>query len=539
MSNVKQGAKAQETGHKPNAAAELARKTYANGSIFKTIIKITFPVFILMVVNSLYQMIDTIIASQLVDYGYDAFGKVAEGAYKGAITMQYIIPMVMVSMAFTVLINVGYGTSFSQKMGAGDVDGAKRSTSTALWLTFILGMFSLSFTVTAGPAIIRANMPDFLFDENFPLGDNIVDLNPLGNTMYKDAQWTCFIYVFAVTVSGVQGICSRQLRAEGHIKAMSYLPLLSIPFNIGFDFFFMGTLDMEVSGAALATLIAIGITSSTTLIYSYAQLRKGKTLFTLKAFKEGIDGKLAIIMLIIGIVPFAMQMFRLYDSELAIQLITNLVEKIPGDNKFEEAGHWSTFYTAATRPMMLVMMPGVAVLQAGSAFLGYNYGAKNYHRVNKGIIVMIGVMLLYATPSWLLLLIFSRYVLVWFGVGGSYAHVETTMIAIQRIIIGLSLFNILAAAPNAYVISTKRPKTGLMIQVVNLIGIYTAVIFAMYYSFAGTENYMWFYTYNAIFIGASALFAITVLGIVILKDHKRLVASGHVDAHLEQTEQPA
>lgn len=552
MSNIEVKDKAQPTGQNNNSAAELAKKTYATGSIFKTILKITFPVFILMIVNSLYQMVDTIMAAQMVDYGADVFGESSalSGHFMGSIAAQYIMPLVMLALAMSVLINVGYGTMFSQKMGAGDVEGAKSATSTALWATFILGMFTVIFGVIFGPMIIRANIPNSYFEGN---------LSELGETIYRDSQMTCFIYLLAIFLSGFQGVVSRQLRAEGHIKSMSYLPLIAIPFNVLFDWVFMGPMDMEVTGAAIATLISMGITSLVTYAYAISARKKEKTLFSFTAFNGGINYKILIPIFMIGLVPFFMQALRIYDIELASQLIKHFVEDIPVPNtiigttpidvdgtiynvsneiiyKLNEMGSWSTFFTAAMRPMMLIMMPGVAVLQAGSAFLGYNYGAKNYHRVNKGILVMIAVMLMYAFPSWVLLLILSKYVLVWFGAQTSY-DVSTwgdygqDMINIHRIIIALGITNCFVMAPNAYVISTKRFKAGLSMQVINLVVVYTIVIFTMFYIFKGQSNYPYFYTYNAIFTAASAIVASIMLGTILFFDHKKLKKEGHVDTH--------
>lgn len=560
-----------------NKAAEMAKKAYDNNKIFKTIFKITFPVFILMLVNSSYQMIDTIIAANLVDYGslaaetitfnineifhfedlsdklsVNEVSEAIDGVYNGAIVMQYMMPMVMFCFAMTVLINVGYGTMFSQKMGAGDIEGAKSATSTALWGAALLGGISFFVAIILGPFIIRWNIPATLYE----LG--------VGEVIENDAKWTCAIYSLTIYLSGFQGVVSRQLRAEGHIKSMSYLPLISIPINILLDWVLMGPVGMNAVGAGVATFLSMLLSSF--IIYTYAiwARTKNKTLFTFKAFKGKLDFKILVPIIMIGMVPFFMQILRIYDIELGSQIIKRFVQEIPDvtimNNEinnyistiggieniapndvrymwseivfagYSQIGQWSTFFTASTRPMMLIIMPGLSVLQAGSAYLGYHFGAKNYHKVNKGILVMIVVMLIYALPSWIFLLSLSKYVLVWFGAASSYSQVSSDMITIHRIIIGLAILNCFVMAPNAYVISTKRFKTGISMQVINLIIVYTIVLLLCYFIFSGKDYYYYFYTYNAFFTGCSAIVGIIILGTTIFLDHKKLIKEGHVDA---------
>lgn len=533
-----------------NRTATMAQKMYGGDSIIKTVFRITFPVFILMIVNSLYQMVDTIMAAQLVDYGQELNENYAN-VYTGTIVMQYIMPMIMLCIASTVLVNVGYGTYFSQKMGAGDVEGAKNATSTALWVTAMICGAAAIFSIVVGPFIIRWNIPSFIYNVG------------LGETIEKDAILSCDIYALAIFISGYQGIVSRQLRAEGHIKSMAYLPLISIPFNIFFDWLFMGAVGMHVVGASLATLISMIIATTVIMAYAGYAGKRDETLFRFSDFAGKLNYKIILPIVLIGVVPFFMQFLRIYDIQLAQQVIKNFVEDIPAVHNavnminpdqwvmiqngdiagaalrpdqiialniaFNEVGHWTTFFTAATRPMMLIMMPGVAVLQAGGAYLGYNYGAKNYNKVNKGILVMLLVMLIYALPSWIVLMSTSKYVLVWFGVGGDYADVSQEMINIHKIIIGLSIANCFVMAPNSFFISTKRFKAGMALQLINLILVYTVVIFVMYFIFSGTDNYAYFYTFNAIFMAISAIIASTMLGTMLLMDHKKLKKAGHVD----------
>lgn len=528
----------QQLTEKQLKAATLARKTYSEGNIFKIIFKITFPVFILMIVNSLYQMIDTIMAAQLVDYGEDVFGEWAKGAFKGAIAAQYIMPLIMLSMACLVIINVGYGTLFSQKLGANDPNGAKGSTSTALWTTLFLGVGCMVFVICIGPLFIKWNMPSYLFNDQSQSilipgsGVHNIVMEDLGNTIYKDAYLSTIVYTLTIALSGFQGIVSRQLRAEGHIKSMSYLPLLSIPFNIALDYLFMGVMDMELVGATYATLIAIFITSFTTYAYAMYANKKGTTMFSWSFFGYQLDKKVLGLICLIGMVPFLMQVFRIYDIELASQAIKHLVDNIPlsGVDKFIAIGQWSTFFTAAMRPMMLIVMPGVAVLQAGGAFLGYHFGAKNYHKVNKGILTMLVVMLVYAMPSWIIILIWSKSVIYIFGVGDSINDITNEMVFIDRMIIGFGIMNCFIMGANSYFISTKRHKIGGLMQVINLLFIYTIIVVGMYYAFVGKEEFEYFYLYNSIFFAAQAVVAMLLLGIVLIKDHNRLKKEGHVDS---------
>ncbi len=348
---------------------------YAQGNVFKTLFITSLPVLILMVTNTLYQLVDASIAANMVSYG--------GGLMTGSVVSMISMPVILVMMASLTLTNIGFGTIFAQKLGAKDEEGAKSAISTMHLTNIIIVLIGilLSFLLVK-PWL---NLMEIDLDT---IGKLKVDGSNM--TLHQDAIISMTIYAIAIGFSSFQGIISRQLRSEGHIKAAAYLPMISIPFNILFDIILMGPANMGVSGAAIATLIATIITTITILGYTLYVSKKGETYFSFSVFKYGVDWKLFGFMCLIGFAPFAMQIGRAYSQILSMVF-------------YREIGTVGSLQlvSSALRPMMIIMMPVMAIIQTSAAMIGYNFGAKNNDRVSKTIYSALVLVVLLSLPQYI------------------------------------------------------------------------------------------------------------------------------------------
>ncbi len=477
---------------------QFGKDTYGNGPIFKTIMKITFPVFILMLVNSLYQLVDSLLAANLVEYAGES------AHWTGAQTATMIMPIFAFAMAVTILTSFGFGTIYAQKLGAGDEKGAIEAQSTAFWGTVIVNIFLLVFIFLVTPHLV-----DFLMG------------SVKSEEIRSDAIMSAYVYTIVIVISSFQGVLSRTLRTEGHIKSMSYIPLISIPINIFFDIVFMKWVGMGVVGAALASMIALTITFSITIGYTLYAKKKEQTHFRISNLKAGINFKLLGFIVFIGLTPFLMQILRSYSFTVNLFMIKDITNSI----STETYTQWMAFFSAATRPMTLILMPAMAVMQSGAAFLGYNYGAKDYKRVNKGVESMAVAMVIFALPQYIILLIITKYLLLGFGVTNEVINsgLGNDMLLMHRTWTAVSILSMSQGLTLIYLMSTKRNKYAVPLIVWNQFIVFTVVYVSFYLGFRGDEvNYWHFFFANPTSAIILSVSSISLLIGVIIPDNIRL-----------------
>ncbi len=380
------------TVNKKDNKVESRAAIYGEGNVLKTLFMMTLPILVLMLTNTLYQLIDSAIAANMVEYGFGDKGQLT-----GSVVTMICMPVMLIMMAAISLTNIGFGTIFSQRLGQRDEEGAKKAIST-MHLTNII-IIILGMTIS------------FLFVKPW-LNYMGIDMETIGQmkvvggsmTLFGDAILAMVIYAIAIGLSSFQGILSRQIRAEGHIKASAYLPLISIPINIAFDLILMGPANMGASGAAIATLIATLVTTGVVIGYTTLLSRKGETYFSWTVFMYGVDWKLFGIMVAIGIAPFTLQIGRAYNQILSMHLLQNI----------GSLGALQLM-SSVQRPMMLIMMPVFAIIQTSGSMIGYNYGAKDDKRVTGTILSAFLLVFLFAIPQYVLIMAWPQSMFWLFG----------------------------------------------------------------------------------------------------------------------------
>ncbi len=466
---------------KQDNKVESKAAVYAQGNVFKSLLIMTLPVLVLMLTNTLYQLIDSAIAANMVSYGAPG---ATEGHMTGSVVTMICMPVMLIMMATISLTNMGFGTIFAQRLGQKDEEGAKKAIST-MHLTNII-------IVVTGMIISFLMVGPWLKLMGIDL-DSIGSLEVVGGSMslHTDAILAMVIYAVAIGFSSFQGIISRQIRSEGHIKAAAYLPLLSIPFNIIFDIIFMGPLNMGASGAALATLLSSFVTTAAVIGFTMMLSKKGETYFSFSVFKLGVDWKLFGIMVMIGLAPFTLQIGRAYNQILSMKLLQNV----------GSVGSLQLMSSVA-RPMMLIMMPVFAVIQTAGAMIGYNFGAKNHERVSGTVKSAFALVFLFAVPQYILIMAWPQSMFWLFGakdfVGDTTQWVHITngsntvnmMISMSRSqaevaylsYMGLSIIASFPAIMIIYYLSTRKIGFAMLQTFISFFLVFTIVILSFYYT---------------------------------------------------------
>ena len=319
-------------------------KDFTKGNATKQILLFSLPMLIGNVFQQLYSMADAVIVGRLV--GGDALAAVGASA-----------SLLAFFLAMLIGLTTGASVVISQLFGAGQEERLKRTVSTSILFLAGLGLILSALGVAfAAPLMRLMNTPQEVFG---------------------DAVWYFSICMGGCIFQMIYNVYSAYLRALGDAKTPLVFLILASLLNIGLDILFVGPLNMKVAGAALATVLAQGL--SGLACYLYAR----KKVPLLHITKWVFDKQLFKLILRYSI-PAAVQ-FSL--TSLASLTIVRLVN---GFGSSAVAG-----YTAAIKIDQFATMPLSNISLAISTFAGQNMGAGQEQRAKQGLksglIAMVGV----------------------------------------------------------------------------------------------------------------------------------------------------
>ena len=177
------------------------------------------------------------------------------------------------------------------------------------------------------------------------------------------------IYTLSMISVVIYNLLCGILRAIGDSKSPMKFQIFGGLVNVGADFIFIVILKMDVQGAAIATLLSQTLTAVLTIRYFYKRSEEPKLHFTMRIFDKKIFKKI----LMIGI-PAGVQSIVITLSNIIIQSQINSfgVDAIAA-------------FTAYFKIELILYLPIIVLGQALVSFVGQNYGAKQYDRINKGV----------------------------------------------------------------------------------------------------------------------------------------------------------
>ena len=318
--------------------------------ILPLLLSMGVPMMISMLIQSLYNIVDSIYVSRL---GTDAIT---------AISLVY--PLQNVIMAVSVGVGVGIGSVISMNLGAGDQEKADRAASVGMFLTFI----HVAVFILIGIFVTK----------------------PFLQLFTKDAQvlqWACdYGYiVMIVSFGSLIQICFEKIYQSVGAMMTTMLALgVSCVINIILDpifiFGYFGVPAMGVRGAAIATVIG--------------QIA-GMILYIILYRKRG----LAVCISFKKMRPEAELVRQIYSvgipSTLMLALPSVLVSVL---NAILSA--FSEVYVAVLglflKLQSFIYMPANGIVQGMRPIIGYNYGAGEKKRMHKtirvGLILTAAIM---------------------------------------------------------------------------------------------------------------------------------------------------
>ncbi len=307
-----------------------------NGSVTKLLLKFAFPLFVSNALQAVYNIVDMIVVGQYIG---------GEGMSAVSIGGDVLHLLTFVAMGFSSAGQV----LISQNVGAKRMDAVQKTIGTMF--TFLLG---ISVVISVGCYFIRNLMLDLL---NTPTESYAFTM---------DYTVTCIFGLFFIYG---YNIISAILRGMGDSRRPFVFIAIAAVVNIVLDLWFIAGLNMEVFGAALATVISQGLSFVIALTYLYIKKESFGFDFRPSSFK--IDPQAFKKLVALG-VPMAIQSAAINLSKIVLTSWINLYGVV-----------FSALSGLYNKINMMIGIVSQSFTTAGSTMVGQSLGAKKYDRVPK------------------------------------------------------------------------------------------------------------------------------------------------------------
>ncbi len=368
---VKQAVNTQEGTHK-----------FDQGSVLSVLIKVAVPIVILMLFNSAYAFVDSLMSSTYVDYGTITVNG-EEVLLNGGTSIGLIFPLMGVLIAFEVMVAVGAGLAYTQSMAQKNEVEARQRHNEAMSMIIYIGLMVWLFIIVFGYPYLMTVSGNWGPWADQLHGQHWQNLNA---KMMKDGYSYMVILGLAFMPMQLQQSYVRVLRAEGKGDIAAIIPILTLPVNIFFDWLFMSQLETGIWGAGVATLIASTLGLVMMWIYVWYQ-GKGDNLvikFALPRFR--IHNEVVIIIL-----TFAMGSLlrRLFDN-LTVITISSYIGNMNVASTGIPIQNWTGSWTIMTRSVNMGSMLALGVAQSMSMLISYYSNSEQNEKV--GLTIKFGAI---------------------------------------------------------------------------------------------------------------------------------------------------
>lgn len=341
------------------------------------IIRLAVPTMLASVVQILYNLTDTLFIGMLGDKDLVA-------------AISLAIPLIFVLGAVGNIFGVGAASYISRQLGAGSFEEAKRANAVA------------AYTATGAGAVLSAAM--FIFREPL-LRIAGTSADTFGPTMSYFGILIAFgpLLILQVALAGL-------VRSEGATAKSMWGMIIGVGSNIVLDPLFIFGFGMGIEGAAWATVIGNGLGTLFYLLHFVS----GRTVLSIKRKDFKPSARIYSQTFEIGI-PAALSMLIMSASFI----VGNIFASGYGDDVV--AGFGINQRINSTCIMLII-----GLTQGYQPFAGYNFGAKHYLRLAKGLKTTMLYSTVLAIAFLLTFQLFAREIVGVF-LQGETASVESTV----------------------------------------------------------------------------------------------------------------
>ena len=325
----------------------------------KLLLKLALPTVAAQLINMLYNIVDRIYIGHIPEIGAAALTGVG-----------VCMPLIMIVSAFAALVGYGGAPRASIFMGKKDRVSAEKTLGNCFMLQILISVVLTAVLLIWNRDLLMA----------FGASENTIEYGVRYMNIY--ALGTVFVEI----TLGMNAF----ITAQGFAKTGMLSVLIGAVANIILDPVFIFGLDMDVQGAALATIISQALSC----IWVVHFLCGKKTYLKIRKANLRLSPKIILPCLALGVATFIMQA-----SESVISVCFNSsLQKYGGDVAVGAM-------TILTSVMQFAMLPLQGLGQGAQPIISYNYGAGDAGRVRGAFRLLLKVSLGYATLLWLLVML--------------------------------------------------------------------------------------------------------------------------------------
>lgn len=405
-------------------------KSLATEPVRRLLLRLAFPAITAQIVNVLYNMIDRMFIGHIEEIGAEALTGVGVA-----------MPVIIAITAFAALAGTGGAPRAAIMMGRGDNEEAER----------ILGN---CFTMLIGTSIILTIIV-LIF------GRPILMIFGASESTIGYAYEYLLIYcigtIFPLISMGMNSFISTQ----GFAKISMFTALIGAVCNVILDPVFIYLFDMNVKGAAIATVISQAISAAWVIKF----LTSSKSILRIKVRNMKPDFKIMLPCVALGMSPFIMQFT---ESVIIVSFNISLL-KYGGDLAVGAMTILSTL-------MQLTMLPAQGISYGAQPILSYNYGAGNYKRIIDTYKLLLKYTLAYTTVMWSLCMFTPQIFIPFFT--SNIELIDLTVWAVRIYMASMVIFGIQVACQQTFV-ALGNAKTSIFLALLRKVILLLPLIFIL------------------------------------------------------------
>ncbi len=367
--------------------------------IFSLIVKMSLPAMFSMFIQALYNIVDSIFVARL---GENALSAVS-----------LIFPVQLLIIAIGVGIGVGLASLISRRLGEGRQNEADLAASHGIFLAACSWIFFAVFGIFFSDVFVNAFSGD-------PF---------LTGPAASYCRIICIGSLFVFTSFSTE----RTMQATGNMVLPMICALVGAVINIGLDpiliFGLLGMPALGVTGAAIATVIGQAVAMIMGLAFLYTKP------FPVKVHVRGFRPNPTIIkdIYVVGLPSMVMQSVA---SVLTLGLNALLIRFSP-----TAVAVLGVYYKVQS----FIFLPVFGLNQGLLPLLGYNYGAKNRHRLTRSFVIGLSVAMAIMIFGTILFHAFPREIMLLFKAEGELMRMGIKALRVISLCYPLAALGIIIA----------------------------------------------------------------------------------------------
>lgn len=426
-------------------AVPQTQSPFATEPIGRLIVKFAVPSVIALLVNSLYNIVDQI----FIGWGV---------GYLGNGATNIVFPITIIALALSMMIGNGGAAYLSLKMGEGEVETAKKGVGNAVTLVTIVSiLLAVIFLIWIDPILTLFAATDVLRPFALEYG---------------------FIIGAGLPFMMISAAINSMIRADGSPKYAMLSMVIGAIINVILDPVFIFVFQMGVKGAAIATIIGQVASFVVSVLYMphFKSVQLHKSSFAPCA-------KVSVNIVIFGLSSFITQ----FAITIVMALTNNLLAKYGAQSVYgAEIPLTATGIVMKVNQIMIAILLGIAT--GTQPIIGYNYGAKSYHRVKKALEISLIASEIVSVAAFLIFQFAPMSVVSLFGSEeGLYNEFAVKAFRIFLMLCPLTGFQTIAAV---YLQAVGKPVKSAILSLARQIIFFvpTALILPI---FLGVEGVLW------------------------------------------------